>query len=105
MLQVVHDESGKYANVQTIMSYKGEKLPAVNKDVLFDIDNPNMDIFNSLGDNMKLKITGSPEWKSTHQTAPSIASKEDVVIEDIPEKSLTEDDLGGEPVDLDSIPF
>jgi len=116
MLQVVHDETGKYANVQTIMSYKGEKLPAVNKDVLFDIDNPDTDVFNSFSENMQLKITSSPEWKFTHQQVkqPGIVPKDaksetkpvkDVVTEDISDKPLTEDDLGGDPVDISEIPF
>lgn len=106
MLQVVHDESGKYANVQTIMSYRGEKLPPVNPDVVFDIDNPDMKIFNDFGDNMKLKITGSPEWRSNHQPQESTSTVEkDVVITDIPDKPPTADDLGGEEIDINDIPF
>lgn len=105
MLQVVHDETGKYANVQTIMSYKGDKLPAVNPNVVFDIDNPDMDVFNAFSDNMRAKITNTPEWKSNHQPASSKPVKDDVVIEDIDDKPLTEDDLSGEPMNLDDIPF
>jgi hypothetical protein len=96
MLQVVHDETGKYANVQTIMSYKGEKLPPINPNVVFDIDNPDMDVFNAFSDNMKAKITGTPEWKSNHQPkAAEPVVKPDVVITDIDE----------EQVDLSTIPF
>lgn len=99
MLQVVHDETGKYANVQTIMSYKGDKPPAVNTNVVFDIDNPDMDVFNAMSDNMKAKITNTPEWKSNHleaakPAATSQADKPDVVIEDV-----------GDPIDLNDIPF
>lgn len=99
MLQVVHDETGKYANVQTIMSYKGDKPSAVNANVVFDIDNPDMDVFNAMSDNMKAKITNTPEWKSNHQEAAKQeaskpAGKPDVVIEDV-----------GDPIDLNDIPF
>lgn len=98
MLQVVHDETGKYANVQTIMSYKGDKLPAVNPNIVFDIDNPDMEVFNAFSDNMKLKITGTPEWKSNHQVAKPTPSKEaeklDPIIEDVEEE-----------INLDDIPF
>lgn len=99
MIQVVHDETGKYANPQTIMAFKGEKPKPINPNVVFDIDNPDMEIFNSFSDNMKLKITNTPEWKFNHQEAKPAPSKvvqeEDVVIEPI-------DD---EPVNLDDIPF
>lgn len=105
MLQVVHDETGKYANVQTIMSYKGEKLAPINPNIVFDIDNPDMEVFNNFSDNMKLKITGTPEWKFNHQPVANKPVEKDVVIEDISDKPLTEEDLGGEPVNLDEIPF
>ncbi len=102
MIQVVHDETGKYANVQTIMSYKGDKPKPVNPNVVFDIDEPDMDVFNNLSENMQNKITNTPEWKTNHQetdklepieTAPT---KPDVVIEDLGKD---------EPINLDDIPF
>lgn len=108
MLQIVHDETGKYANVQTIMAFKGEKLPAVNTNVVFDIDNPDMDIFNAMSDNMKTKITNTPEWKFNHQEQTASRSKDielDTVITDVSDKPLTEDDLDGEAIDVNDIPF
>lgn len=97
MIQVVHDETGKYANVQTIMSYKGEKPKPVNPNVVFDIDNPDMDVFNSLSENMQAKITNTPEWKFNHQakTEEPVTVKPDVVIETIEDG----------PINLDDIPF
>lgn len=99
MLQVVHDETGKYANVQTIMSYKGTKPAPVNPNIVFDIDNPDMEVFNAFSDNMKLKITNTPEWRFNHQPKAMEPSKpvDDVVIEDVPPE--------GEPINLDDIPF
>lgn len=92
MIQVVHSEDGKYANVQTIMSYKGDKPEPVNPNVVFDIDNPNMDVFNGMSDNMKAKITSAPEWPDNK---PAPAKKDDVVI----------DDMGQEEINLADIPF
>ena len=95
MIQVVHDETGKYANVQTIMAYKGEKPPAVNPNVVFDIDEPDMAVFDSFSDNMKGKIMSAPEWNKNKQApTPSAEKKDDVVIEDT-----------GETINLDEIPF
>jgi len=99
MIQIVHSTDGKYANVNAIMSTK-EKPEGVNELVSFDIDNPDMEVFESMSDNMKAKIMNTPEWKSNHQPATPAPSKviqqEDVVIED-----LNTD----EPVNLDEIPF
>jgi hypothetical protein len=103
MIQVVHDETGKYANVQAIMSYKGEKPAPVNPNVVFDIDNPDMDIFNALSDNMKAKITSAPEWRFNNQL-PVV--KEPVTVTATAEKPdtvhLVNED---EPIDLNDIPF
>lgn len=93
MLQVVHDETGKYANIQTIMSYKGDKLPPINENVVFDIDTPDMKVFETFGDSMKLKITSAPEWNKKPEPT---AQKDDVVITDIGEE---------EPINIDDIPF
>jgi len=100
MLQVVHSSDGKYANMNSIMGYKGEKPAPVNPNVVFDIDNPDMKLFESFSDNMKAKIMAAPEWNKrldpqpTPATAPQEQPK-DVVI----------DDFGDEPVNLDDIPF
>lgn len=94
MLQVVHDETGKYANIQTIMSYKGDKLPPINENVVFDIDNPDMKVFETFGDSMKLKITSAPEWNK--KAEPSKPVDEAPAITEFPES---------EPVDTSDIPF
>ena len=94
MIQVVHDQTGKYANVQSIMAYKGEKPKPVNPNVVFDIDNPDMTVFDALSDNMKGKIMQAPEWQAT-QNKPLPKQKDDVVIEDI----------GDGVINLDDIPF
>jgi hypothetical protein len=96
MIQVVHSEDGKFANVQTIMSYKGDKPKPVNENVIFDIDNPDMKVFESLSDNMKLKIQSAPEWKGS----PAMAAATDTKKQ---EEIIT--DISDEPINLDDIPF
>lgn len=95
-IQVVHSEDGKYANVQTIMAYKGDKPEPVNEDTSFDIDNPDMKVFESLSDGMKTKITSSPEWQERQDKVAKPAPKQvdDVVIEDT-----------DQPINLADIPF
>jgi hypothetical protein len=96
-IQVVHDETGKYANVNSIMAYRGDKPEPVNPDLVFDIDEPDMQVFDTLSDNIKGIIMQAPEWggaKAPLKPSPE-AVKQDVVIEDI----------GDEPINLDDIPF
>ena len=46
-------------------------LPAaVNKPQLFNIAEPDMELFASLSENTKMKIQQSPEWQKTHGPAP-----------------------------------
>lgn len=91
-IQVVHDETGKYANVNSIMVYKGDKPEPVNPDLAFDIDEPDMEIFDSLSDNIKGTIMLAPEWNKNKQPAtPSDAPPKDVVIEDTEEEINLED--------------
>lgn len=94
-IQVVHSEDGKFANVQSIVTFKGtEKPEPVNENVAFDIDEPDMKVFEALSDNMKAKIQQAPEWSQKAEPTKK-PTKDDVVIEDI----------GDEPVNLDDIPF
>ena len=97
-IQVIHDEKDKYANKSAIMAFKGTKPEPVNANIVFDIDNPDMEVFNNFSDNMKAKIMNTPEWKSSHQQSKPEPSKQvdDVVITDIPEE---------DPINLDNIPF
>ncbi len=95
MIQVVHDATGKYANVNAIMSYKGEKPAPVNENVVFDIDEPDMAVFEKFSDNMKAKIMAAPEWKG-NSTPPA---KQEVTKDNLDEH------FGGEPINLDDIPF
>lgn len=97
MIQIVHDDTGKYANVNSIMAFRGTKPKPVNDTVVFDIDNPDIEVFKAMSENMQKKITSAPEWKGAAPVAQPSNQVEDVVITDIPDKS--------EDINLDDIPF
>jgi hypothetical protein len=102
IIQVVHSEDGKFANVQTIMAYKGDKPKPVNENVVFDIDKPDMAVFEALSDNMKAKITNTPEW-SAYQNPPAPAISSDKT--DVQKQQAAMGTFEDEPIDLKDIPF
>ena len=72
MLNVIEkpakDGNKIYANVSTVSPvpsiYKQNGLPApVNPNQIFNLQNPDMDIFGTFSDNLKAKIQSSPEWE------------------------------------------
>ena len=53
---------------------KQNGLPtAVNKNELFKIDEPDMEMFNGFRDNLKAKISSSPEWQKKQGKTPAPA--------------------------------
>jgi len=107
MIQVVHDETGKYANVQSIMAYKGTKPAPVNPNVVFDIDEPDMAVFDAMSDNMKAKITSAPEWNKPAAKADDKA--DDAAVDTYKQTASNEqvDEVfnSDEEIDLSTIPF
>lgn len=105
-LQVLHDkneQSGKtYANVTALMPYKGAKPDPVNENIVFDIEEPDVDTFNKLSDYLKRMIQAAPEFTVpkgavlAKDAAEAPAKSDDVVIKDLP---ATDD------INLDDIPF
>ena len=84
-----------YVNVANISPVpamiKQAGLPeAVNKNEIFNLDEPDMALFESFSDNLKTKIQSSPEWQKLHGTQPAQESKSapagkfDDMDEDIP---------------------
>jgi hypothetical protein len=102
MIQVVHDESGKYANVNAIMAYKGKKPDAFNDNVVFDIDEPDMAVFEAMSDNMKAKIMSAPEWKGAGKLSHNEPDEADPKTS---KDEVTVEDIEGDPINLDDIPF
>ena len=62
MLNIVHNDD--YANVQGIVAMpKGMTCPEqVNKSQRFNIEDPDMELFETFSDKMKEKIKKAPEW-------------------------------------------
>lgn len=77
------DSNGKtYSNIAGLTplpgALKNNKPPAVHPNVIFDLDAPDMDVFNSFHDKLKEAITRSPEWAQTtgKQHVPSAGGSE-----------------------------
>lgn len=86
MLNVIErlgQDNKTYTNVAGVTPVpamiKQNGLPqAVNKDELFNISEPNMEMYNGFSDNLKAKIANSPEWQKLHggQQAPAQQQKQ-----------------------------
>lgn len=73
MLNIVHEvgkNGNEYANIASIMPLpKGMPKPeGVNDIQVFDIDNPDMELFNSFSDKLKATIMSAPEWGQVKPT-------------------------------------
>lgn len=77
MIQVVHSPDGQYANVNAIMSTK-EKPEGFNDTVVFDISNPDMNVFENFSDKMKAKVMGSPEWQQREGVVKTLTGQDEV---------------------------
>jgi len=58
--------------------------PPVNANQIFTIANPDMEVFESLSDNLKGKIQGSPEWQKRSTPAKEKADFDDSMDDSIP---------------------
>ena len=75
-VNIVHNKVGEktYANIASIMPLpKSMARPdPVNEDVVFDLDDRNMLVFNTFSENLKATIMSSKEWDGENkQSAPS----------------------------------
>lgn len=63
-VQIVHNEVGDktFANINAIMGTK-ERPDGINPTVMFDMENPDMSVFNDLGAYLQGKIQLAPEWR------------------------------------------
>src|SRR5208282_2998743 len=80
---VIHNKVGQdtYANIASIMPLP-KSMPRpdpVNEDVVFDLDDRDMRIFEAFGDNLKATIMASREWteKPASDDAPSNNPEDD----------------------------
>jgi hypothetical protein len=101
-IQVIHDKNGDktYANVTAIMNLKGANKPeGVLDDVWFDLDEPDMKVFESFSDRLKDTIRSAPEWK------PANEGSTDAAPATVKGETGEEIDLDNEVIDLSEIPF
>lgn len=74
MVNIVH-ETGKngseYANIASIMPLpKGMPKPeGINPIIAFDLDSPDMEVFNGFSEKLKATIQSSPEWGNINKQA------------------------------------
>ncbi len=103
-VQIVHNDAtdgNTYANINAIMATK-EKPAAVNPDVDFDVDVPNMEIFETFSDKLKEQIKDSLEWKAREEKANEVTP----APRPKPSEAFdTPEVRGDEEIDLNSIPF
>lgn len=96
MLNVIEragQNGNTYANVDGVTPVpsiiKQSGLPqAVNKNELFNLQDPDMALFEAFSDNLKTKITSSPEWEKlqgktpeapkAHQGSPEVGVDDDI---------------------------
>lgn len=102
-LQVVHNKSGDktYANVGTIMS-TNKTAEGVNDLVSFSVDDPDMEVFESLPEWIQQKIEDSPEWDSEEPKAD--VEIEDVEVKDGKTVPATQPE-GVDPKEIKKLPF
>ena len=70
-LNIIHSPDGKYANVQSIIALPaGTNCPQpINPPVTFDIDQPDMAIYETFGQSIKKTIADSQEWVALMQAS------------------------------------
>jgi len=87
MVCINHQENNgsTYANVQSIVSIpSGMELPdRVHDLVIFDIDTPNEEVFNSFSDNLKQTINNSEERNPKAKEDRAESSRSDDVAEEV----------------------
>lgn len=92
-LQITHstskDGQKTYANIEAIMSTK-KKVEGINEISSFNIENPDMEVFNDLPEWLQNKIEDAPEWEvEEEEAAPAPKAKkavkeDEIDIQDVP---------------------
>lgn len=82
MVNVTHTETNgkEYANVSGLSplpaALKNAKPAGVHSPVIFEIENPEMDVFEKLPEWVQNKIREAPEWENAHQVETEGASND-----------------------------
>lgn len=101
-LQIVHAKVNDktYANVNAIMATK-EKPEGINDLKIFDMSEPDLEVFNGLSEYLRGQIQAAPEWASVAELAKATGAK----VTATKSKDVVLDDIEDAPVNLDEIPF
>jgi len=85
-LNITHSPDGKYANIGTVMPLpEGMTAPTPRgKTLLFDLDNPNREVFDQLSKKTQERIMQSEEWKALRQSKKPEPEPEPEFDDDIP---------------------
>lgn len=86
-----HKDGKTYSNVTGVSAVpsaiRKAGLPeGINTSIMFDVDDPDMEIFDTFSDYLKQQIMGSPEWQMKHgeSSYSEPQSKSDEEDDDIP---------------------
>lgn len=76
-----------YSNIDNVTPVppiiKQNGLPApINENEIFNLQAPDMTVFEKFSDNLKAKIAASPEWEKLKGSSPSVAKAADKIAED-----------------------
>jgi hypothetical protein len=101
MLNVIEragNDGKMYVNVANISPVpamiKQAGLPAaVNKNEMFNLGEPDMEMFNTFSENLKKKIQGSPEWEKLNKSYTKEAAQAISNLAGQPEPSVEDDDI------------
>lgn len=85
-IQVLHDSTGQYANIQTIMAMpKGMDKPKPEHPLVhFDLDNFSSGQFQMVSEKLQQTIMQSPEYKAATGQAPAYSAPDNSLNDDIP---------------------
>lgn len=90
MVNVTHSESNgkEYANVAGLSplpgALKNSRPAGVHSHAIFEIENPDMGVFDKLPDFLKNKIREAPEWENAHQVETVGGDSDNNQDDDIP---------------------
>lgn len=111
-IQIMHGTSKKgkdfaYVNNALPLSLKKEDYPeAVNENLAFNLDDPDMAVFDKLPRWTQEKIKDSHTWSQLEADADKAAGKGKITsVKEDQKEDVVIEDIGDEPINLDDIPF
>ena len=65
MVSLIHSEDGQYANISSVSAIRQDTQcpPQQTPSIIFDLDDPDWDLFRTFSEKMQKKITNTPEYQ------------------------------------------